>query len=274
ALTLGPSTTKTGLHALHDERPLQLRDSRDDREHRLAQRRPRVDLLAQTDELDIKVTKEFQRLDQVPHGSSEAVERRDDHDIDAAGLHLAHEVVQARPAFAGTRGRVAVLDHVVPSTSGAVRTEVIALVLDRLLRGRDAEIATHPLHRPPPITPFLPSSITTQNVSRSRSTSSGAMSLATSPGSRTVLSHVVGMLPSRTRATRNFETRKPGTGSEKETSPRFTLDSLHSPRSGAWVVGPACSQTCRHDTGGTGSLSGRLDAQTRTETRGRRSRSG
>ena len=39
------------------------------------------------------MTKEFQRLDQVPHGSSKAVERRDDHDIDAARLHLAHEVV-------------------------------------------------------------------------------------------------------------------------------------------------------------------------------------
>ena len=63
------------------------------------------------------------------------------------------------------------------------------------------------LTRLTPITRFFPSSITTQKVSRSRSTSSGAISLATSPGSRTVLSQVVGMLPSRTRATRNLETR-------------------------------------------------------------------
>src|SRR5437016_9999244 len=123
-LALGAGATKAGTDPFHDQAALKLGDGGDDREHCLAQRRARVDLLAQTDELDIKVTKEFQRLDQVPHGSSEAVERRDDHDIDAARLHLAHEVVQSRPALASARDTsVAVLDHVVPPASGAVRPE-------------------------------------------------------------------------------------------------------------------------------------------------------
>src|SRR5207247_10177421 len=140
-LALGPSATEPRLHALHDQAALKLGDGGDDREHRLAERRARVDLLAQTDELDIKMTKEFQRLDQVPHGSSEAVERRDDHDIDAARLHLAHEVVQSRPALASARDTsVAVLDHVVPPASLAVRPEIVPLVLDRLLGGRDAQV--------------------------------------------------------------------------------------------------------------------------------------
>src|SRR5947208_12504020 len=95
-LALGAGATKTGTDPFHDQAALKLGDGGDDREHCLAQRRARVDLLAQADELDIKVTKEFQRLDQVPHGSSEAGERCDDPDTDASRLHLAHEVFQSR----------------------------------------------------------------------------------------------------------------------------------------------------------------------------------
>src|SRR5436309_14342797 len=88
------------------------------------------------------------------NGSSGAVERRDDHDIDAAGLHLAHEVVQSRPALASARDTsVAVLDHVVPPASGAVRPEIVPLVLERLLGGRGAQVTRNPPQRTPPSTP-------------------------------------------------------------------------------------------------------------------------
>src|SRR5437867_10905217 len=51
-LTFAAGTAQARLHALHDERPLKLGDGRDDREHRLPEGRPGVDLLAQADELD------------------------------------------------------------------------------------------------------------------------------------------------------------------------------------------------------------------------------
>src|SRR5207249_7426370 len=101
-----------------------------------------------------EVAEEVERLDQVPHGASETVERGNDNHIQAAGLHVDQQAVQTRAAFAGPRdARVAVLGHVVPSTSLAVRPEVVALVLDRLLRGADAQVTTGPLHRAPPSKP-------------------------------------------------------------------------------------------------------------------------
>src|SRR5437762_301931 len=52
ALSFRLRPAQARLHALHDERPLKLGDGRDDREHRLPEGRPGVDLLAQADELD------------------------------------------------------------------------------------------------------------------------------------------------------------------------------------------------------------------------------
>src|SRR5436309_13367004 len=43
-LALGPSATEPRLHAFHDQATLKLGDGRDDGEHRLAERRARVDL--------------------------------------------------------------------------------------------------------------------------------------------------------------------------------------------------------------------------------------
>ena len=55
-------------HALGDEAPLKLRDGGDDSKHRLPERRARVDMLAERDELDAEVPEELQGLDQVFHG--------------------------------------------------------------------------------------------------------------------------------------------------------------------------------------------------------------
>src|SRR5436309_15730155 len=62
-LAFAPGAAEARLHALHDQAALELGDGRDDGEDRLPQRRARVDLLAEADELDAEMTKEFQRLD-------------------------------------------------------------------------------------------------------------------------------------------------------------------------------------------------------------------
>jgi len=126
--------TETSLHTLYDERPLQLRDSRDDGEDRLTQRRAGVDLLAQGDELHVEMAEEFEALDQVPHGASEAVEGYDHDDIDAAGFHLDHQTVERWAAILRARDAVIdVLGDVFPSTSTAVVAEIAKLSLGVLV---------------------------------------------------------------------------------------------------------------------------------------------
>src|SRR5437667_625745 len=152
-LPLGASATEAAFDPFHNQRPLQLRDGRDDREDGGAQRRPSINGFAQADELHTQVAEEFEGLDQMTNGSSEAVERGDDHHINAAGLHVTHEAVEVRPTFAHARARGVVFDHVVPPASLAVGTEIVSLVLDRLLRSAHAQGASDPRHRPPPSRP-------------------------------------------------------------------------------------------------------------------------
>src|SRR5437016_5638484 len=99
-LPLSPSATEAAFDPFHNQRPLQLRDGRDDREDGGAQRRPSINGFAQADELHTQVAEEFEGLDQMTNGSSEAVERGDDHHINAAGPHVTHEAVEVRPTFA------------------------------------------------------------------------------------------------------------------------------------------------------------------------------
>src|SRR2546427_9717830 len=100
------------------------------------------------------MAKEFKHLDQMSDRPTSPVEGGDDHDIDAAGLHVAHEAVPPRPAFAGAPdASVAVLDHDDPPASLAVRPEIVSLLLDRLLGGRAAQVATAAPQRGPPSTP-------------------------------------------------------------------------------------------------------------------------
>src|SRR5712692_2963225 len=168
AFALCLCATEPRLHALNDQAALQLRDGGDDREHRLTERRAGVDLFAEGDELHVEMAEEFERLDQVPHGASEGVERGNDDHIQAASLHVAQEAVQTGAHFPNARdARVAILGHVVPSTSLAVCEAIVSLGTYRLLRGRNAEVATDALHRAPP---SKPSSARDRNVPRSPST--------------------------------------------------------------------------------------------------------
>ena len=65
AACLRPRPAQPGPDALGDQAPLELGDSGDDGEHRLAERRAGVDLLAERDELDAEVPEEFEGLDEV-----------------------------------------------------------------------------------------------------------------------------------------------------------------------------------------------------------------
>src|SRR5947199_2236773 len=77
SFSFGASASKTGTDPFHDQASLKLSDGRDDREHRLTQRRAGVDLLAERDELDVEMPKEFQHLDQMTNGPPKAVESGD-----------------------------------------------------------------------------------------------------------------------------------------------------------------------------------------------------
>ena len=94
---------KTGLHALYDQAPLQLRDGGDDREDRLAEGRTRINLFAERDEFHAQVMEQVERLHEMPNRTPEAVEGRDHDHIHMPALDLGHELVEGGPALLGSR---------------------------------------------------------------------------------------------------------------------------------------------------------------------------
>src|SRR5438034_1433945 len=146
-LALGASATKTGTDPFHDEAALQLRDGGDDGEHRLAQRRPRVDLLAQAYKFHVEMVEEVECFHEMTHRTPEAVEGGDHDYIDAPGLHLGHHPVEGGAAFASARGTlIDVLRYLLPAPGTAVVAEIAKLVVAGLVGGAHATVQGNALH--------------------------------------------------------------------------------------------------------------------------------
>ena len=110
-----------------------LGDSGDDGEHGLPQRRAGVDLLAEGDELDAEVAEDVERLDKVAHRAADAVEGRDHHHVDLAGLHGREEPVEGRPPVADAGDPLIDKLDGLPAPSRDVFSEVAQLRLARLV---------------------------------------------------------------------------------------------------------------------------------------------
>jgi hypothetical protein len=147
-LPLGSRTTQSGLDPFDEEAPFQLRDGRDDREHRLAEWGASVDLFTNRDELDPKVPEQFQRLDQVPNGPAEAIEGGYDDHIHTSGLHDCHQLVECQASVCHPRDPfIDVFRDVIPASGSAVLPQVAQLIVARLVARADPNVDRHSLHR-------------------------------------------------------------------------------------------------------------------------------
>src|SRR2546428_3461288 len=150
-LPLSPSATEAAFDPFHNQRPLQLRDGRDDGEHGLAQRRPRVDLLAQAYKFHVEMVEEVECFHEMTHRTPEAVEGGDHDYIDAPGLHLGPHPVDGGAAFASARDTlIDVLRYLLPAPGTAAVAEIAKLVVAGLVARRDASVDRDPLHRASP----------------------------------------------------------------------------------------------------------------------------
>ncbi len=139
-LAIGPRPPEPGSHTLGNQAPLELGDRRHDGEHRLPERRSRVDLFAEGDELNAEVPEELEALDEVAHAASEPVEGGDHDDVDLASLHSGHEPVKSRPPVLCARdARVDVLDTL-PAAGRHVLPEVPELRFAGLIPGTDSGV--------------------------------------------------------------------------------------------------------------------------------------
>src|SRR5438093_3475982 len=135
-LALGAGATQAAFDPFHNERPFESGNRADYHVDGLAEARSRVDLLSQANELDTQVPKQFERLHEMPHGTSEAVEGGDHDDIHMPALDLGHELVErGAPFFRARDAGVDELAHVGPAPRPAVVAEVAKLVVAGLVAG-------------------------------------------------------------------------------------------------------------------------------------------
>ncbi len=125
----------SGLDAFDDQRAFQLSDGPDDDHNGPAQRTTGVDLLAETDELDLQMVQLIEYREEMGHRPRDPVESPDHDDIEPSAPCIAQKLIQARTFGLGAGDPVRILLHNLEAALGSKLTQIMQLRLRVLING-------------------------------------------------------------------------------------------------------------------------------------------
>ncbi len=135
-----------GAHPFDDQVAFEFRDRSDDDDDGPAQRTTGVDLLAETDELDVEAVQLVEDLQEVPNGPSDPVRSPDQHDIELATASLLQELIETRPARFRAGDPVSELRHDLEAALNSHLPKIVQLCLRVLIDGRDPQVKGGAFH--------------------------------------------------------------------------------------------------------------------------------
>lgn len=115
----------TGLDPLDDQAAFEFRDGTHDDDDGPAQRAARIDLFAESDELDLQVIQLIENLQEMGYGPRDPVEGPDQHHIEPTAPCIAQQFVQARTFGLGAADRVGVFLCDLIAALGGQLTQVV-----------------------------------------------------------------------------------------------------------------------------------------------------
>ena len=135
-----------GAHPLDNQVTFQFRNGADNHYHRPTQRAAGIDLLPETDELDVEMIQLIQHLKEVFYRSGQPIAGPDQDHVETAAAGIGHHLIETRaPGFGSADLVYILLDDLIVSLRGHL-LEIVQLRLGMLIQGGDSQVEGGALH--------------------------------------------------------------------------------------------------------------------------------